>query len=67
MIGTMTTATTSAPGLCRACGGKGWKLLTLRRSVGTVADATERGPVRRRRVPCLDCGGTGTAAEGECR
>jgi len=46
-------------GLCRLCGGKGWKFLGLRRSPANAGDAGERALLRRARVGCLACSGTG--------
>jgi hypothetical protein len=46
---------------CTDCRGRGWKLLTLRRSLTTAGDAGERASLRRSRVECLTCRGTGTA------
>jgi len=57
----MTSGSTPAPDRCEACGGAGWKFLTLRRVAG-AAGAAESGPVRRRRVLCLACDGTGSAS-----
>jgi hypothetical protein len=45
---------------CTDCRGRGWKLLTLRRSLTTAGDAGERAPLRRSHVECLACRGTGT-------
>jgi len=42
----------------------GWKLLTLRRAAASGGDADERGLLRRRRVACLGCGGTGSELTG---
>jgi hypothetical protein len=46
---------------CRWCGGRGWKFLGLRRDPANAGDAGERAMLRRPRVTCLGCGGTGTA------
>jgi hypothetical protein len=45
---------------CANCRGRGWKLLTLRRSLTSAGDAGERGSLRRSRAECLTCLGTGT-------
>jgi hypothetical protein len=45
---------------CTNCRGRGWKLLTLRRSLTSAGDAGERASLRRSRVKCLPCQGTGT-------
>jgi DnaJ-class molecular chaperone len=60
---------------CTNCRGRGWKLLTLRRSLTSAGDAGERASLRRSRVTCLPCQGTGivppdtavTASEEEAR
>ena len=44
---------------CGTCRGRGWKLLTLRRSLTSAGDAGERAPLQRSRIQCLTCGGTG--------
>lgn len=41
---------------CSWCGGRGWKLVTLRRAAASGADLDERGLLRRR-VPCDSCAG----------
>ena len=53
---------------CTWCGGRGWKLLTLRRDPANAGDAGERAVLRRPRVTCLACDGTGSArtATGDC-
>jgi len=45
---------------CSNCRGRGWKLLTLRRSLTSAGDAGERAPLQRSRTQCLTCRGTGT-------
>jgi hypothetical protein len=45
---------------CRSCGGRGWKLLSYRRSHETTGSAGECAPLKRGRVACLFCGGTGS-------
>jgi hypothetical protein len=64
MIGRMRCATAADPSSCSWCGGRGWKLLTLRRAAASGGDADERGLLRRRRVACLGCGGTGSQMTG---
>jgi hypothetical protein len=64
MIGGMRCAPATEPCLCSWCGGRGWKLLTLRRAAASGGDADECGLLRRRRVACLDCGGTGSRLAG---
>jgi hypothetical protein len=49
---------------CSWCGGRGWKFLGLRRDPASAGDAGERAVLRRPRVPCLGCGGTGMAGGG---
>ena len=44
---------------CSRCRGRGWKLLTLRRSLTSAGDAGERAPLQRSRTRCLTCQGTG--------
>ena len=44
---------------CSSCRGRGWKLLTLRRSLTSAGDAGERAPLQRSRTQCLTCRGTG--------
>ena len=46
---------------CSSCRGRGWKLLTLRRSLTSAGDAGERAPLQRSRIRCLTCRGTGTS------
>lgn len=46
-------------GSCQWCGGRGWKLLTLRRSQELPGSTPERAPVQRTRVTCIACLGTG--------
>ena len=58
----MTSGSALPPDPCEACGGAGWKFLTLRRAVAGTAGAAESSPVRRRRVRCLACDGTGSAS-----
>lgn len=40
---------------CPACGGRGWKFLSFRRSVASAGDASERALMTRTRVACLRC------------
>lgn len=47
---------------CLSCRGHGWKFLTLRRSVANVGGTAERALLRRARVACLACSGTGRSA-----
>ena len=47
---------------CTLCRGHGWKFCTLRRSLANGGDAAERGLLKRARVICLACSGTGRAA-----
>jgi len=58
----MTSGNVPPPDLCEACGGTGWKFLTLRRSASGAAGAAESGLVRRRRIQCVACDGTGSAS-----
>ena len=44
---------------CLSCGGRGWKFLHLRRSLEVAGGASERALLRRARVPCIYCHGTG--------
>jgi len=46
-------------GACTACGGYGWKVLTMRRAASRAGDPGERAPRRRPRATCLACNGTG--------
>jgi hypothetical protein len=48
------------PASCCSCGGRGWKFLSLRRSLSSTLATGERRVVKRRRVTCLACGGTGS-------
>src|ERR1700744_6380847 len=45
---------------CTNCRGRGWKLLTLRRSLTSAGDAGERASLRRSCVEGLVCRGEGT-------
>jgi len=47
---------------CTRCRGRGWKLLTLRRSLTSAGDAGERAPMQRARTQCLTCRGTGQSS-----
>jgi DnaJ-class molecular chaperone len=47
---------------CTRCRGRGWKLLTLRRSLTSAGDAGERAPMQRARTQCLTCRGTGESS-----
>jgi len=49
-------------GPCETCGGRGWKLLSYRRSVASVGDAGERVLQTRARGLCLACGGSGSSS-----
>jgi hypothetical protein len=40
---------------CPACGGRGWKFRSFRRSVASAGDAGERALLTRARVTCLAC------------
>lgn len=51
--------TTGGQYSCPSCRGQGWKFLTLRRSASNAGGSAERGLLRRPRVTCLTCGGTG--------
>ena len=53
--------TGTSSGQCSGCRGRGWKLLTLRRSLTSAGDAGERAPLQRSRTRCLTCRGTGKA------
>lgn len=44
---------------CLSCGGRGWKFLHLRRSIEIAGGASEHALLRRARVPCIYCRGTG--------
>jgi hypothetical protein len=61
MIAVMSCDTSAHPGICESCGGKGWKLITFRRSPASAGDAGETAVQRRQRADCLDCDGTGLA------
>ncbi len=50
--------------LCPSCRGHGWKFLTLRRTAVNAAGTAERGLLRRARVACLACSGSGRAPAG---
>jgi|HubBroStandDraft_1064217.scaffolds.fasta_scaffold113949_2 hypothetical protein len=58
IIENMTQATHTGTDSCTSCGGHGWKFLSMRRSRTWAGDAGEQA-VRRPRVKCLYCGGTG--------
>ena len=49
---------------CSRCRGRGWKLLTLRRSLTSAGDAGERAPLQRSRTRCPTCQGTGKSQPG---
>jgi hypothetical protein len=55
----MTAATGHDP--CPQCRGRGWKFGVLRRSLVNGGGAAERGLLRRARVVCLACSGSGRA------
>jgi hypothetical protein len=57
----MVTDTGTDTQACTCCGGRGWKFLTLRRDPANAGDAGERAVLRRPRVTCLACDGTGAA------
>jgi len=40
---------------CRSCGGRGWKLLTFRRSHDRLCGTAEQAPAARIRAVCLAC------------
>jgi hypothetical protein len=61
MIAVMTCDVAADPGTCSSCGGKGWKLITFRRSAASAGDAGESALQRRQRAVRLDCEGTGLA------
>lgn len=44
---------------CRSCAGYGWKFVTLRRSPLNAGSTGESAALRRARVACLACAGTG--------
>jgi hypothetical protein len=44
---------------CLSCGGHGWKFCILRRSLTNAGGVAERGLLRRARVVCLMCAGSG--------
>jgi hypothetical protein len=60
IIVSMAGGNSALPRSCDWCGGKGWKWLTLRRSVAR-RDSSEQ-TVRRQRTTCLGCGGSGSAS-----
>ena len=62
MIAGMTCDIAADPSACASCGGKGWKLITFRRSAASAGDAGETAVQRRQRAACLDCDGTGSSA-----
>jgi len=47
---------------CPSCRGQGWKFFTLRRSLANAGGTAERALLRRARVACLTCSGTGRSA-----
>jgi DnaJ-class molecular chaperone len=47
---------------CPSCRGHGWKFLTLRRSPANAGATAEHALLRRARVTCLTCSGTGRSA-----
>ena len=47
---------------CPSCRGQGWKFLTFRRSAANAGGTAERSLLRRARVACLVCLGTGRSA-----
>jgi len=47
---------------CASCRGQGWKFLMLRRSAANAGGTAERALLRRARVACLACSGTGRSA-----
>lgn len=49
---------------CRACGGRGWKFVLVRRSL-IVTSLAERDATRRTRTECLVCAGTGAVPGAE--
>jgi hypothetical protein len=55
------TANGHAP--CPSCRGHGWKFHTLRRSPDNGGGTAELSLLERARGICLDCSGTGQAAE----
>lgn len=59
IIENMTQATHTDTDPCTSCGGHGWKFLSTRRSSTRAGDAGERASLRRPRVKCLFCQGTG--------
>jgi hypothetical protein len=48
--------------LCPSCRGQGWKFSMLRRSLANAGGTAERALLRRARVACLVCSGTGRSA-----
>lgn len=44
---------------CRSCAGYGWKFVTLRRSPLNAGSTGEVAALRRARVACVACAGTG--------
>jgi DnaJ-class molecular chaperone len=61
MIVVMTCDMAADPSTCSSCGGKGWKLITSRRSAASAGDAGESALQPRQRAVCLSCGGSGLA------
>src|ERR1017187_3518683 len=61
------TSTVADTDSCRWCGGRGWKFLTLRRAPANAVDAGEVAMLKRPRVTCIACGGTGSAGTGSPR
>jgi hypothetical protein len=57
----MTCNTVPGSPPCGWCGGRGWKLITVRRFMASGGNPDERGMLRRRRTQCLGCAGTGVA------
>jgi DnaJ-class molecular chaperone len=47
---------------CPSCRGRGWKLVTLRRSAANGGGVAERALLERPRIACLACSGSGRVA-----
>jgi hypothetical protein len=54
--------TVSGQNSCPSCRGQGWKFLMLRRSLANAGGTAERVLLRRARLACLACSGTGRSA-----
>ncbi len=53
--------TSAQVGTCQWCGGRGWKFVSIRRSLDIISPISESASVHQRRENCLGCAGTGSA------